>query len=74
LTHTMYKSIVNCSFLNEYLDFLIKQVLVEKRIIGKHIVFAITQSGLNVLKYFRELVQVLLIIEETQRKKEPLLY
>src|SRR5665647_149133 len=59
LTHIMYKANVNCSILNESLDFLIKQGLVEKRTIKKeHIVFVVTQLGINVLKYFRELTIV----------------
>src|SRR5665647_2379323 len=64
LTHIMYKANVNCSILNECLGFLIKQGLIEKRIIEKErIVFAITQRGIDVLKYFRELTQALPIIE-----------
>ena len=75
LTHIMYKANVNCSILNEYLDFLIKQGLVEKRTIEKeHIVFAITQRGKNILKYFHELTQALPIIEEPRRQIAPLLY
>jgi len=75
LTHIMYKANVNCSILNEYLDFLIKQGLVEKRIIKKErIVFAVTQRGINVLKYFRELKLILPIIEEPRRQTTPLLY
>jgi len=75
LTHIMYKANVNCSILNEYLDFLIKQGLVEKRTIEKErIVFAVTKRGTIVLKYFHELTQVLPIIEETRRQTAPLLY
>ncbi len=67
LTHIMYKANVNCSVLREYLDFLIKQNLVEERNVGKsRTVFAITQRGITVLKYFRELEQILPIIEETR--------
>jgi len=67
LTHIMYKANVNCSVLREYLDFLIKQNLVEERNVGKsRTVFAITQRGITVLKYFRELKQILPIIEETR--------
>jgi predicted transcriptional regulator len=63
----MYKANVNCSVLREYLDFLIKQNLVEERNVGKsRKVFAITQRGTTVLKYFRELQQILPIIEETR--------
>jgi len=67
LTHIMYKANVNCSVLKEYLDFLIKQGLVEERTIGKsRTVFAVTQRGITVLKYFRELKQVLPIVEEAR--------
>jgi predicted transcriptional regulator len=67
LTHIMYKANVNCNVLREYLDFLIKQNLVEERNVGKsRTVFAITQRGITVLKYFRELQQLLPVIEETR--------
>ena len=67
LTHIMYKANVNCSVLKEYLDFLIKQGLVEERTPGKkRIVYAVTERGLTVLKYFRELRAVLPIIEEAR--------
>ena len=69
LTHVMYKANVNCSVLKEYLDFLMKQGLVEERPVGKsRIVYAVTQRGLMVLKYFREIKQVLPIVEEDQRR------
>jgi predicted transcriptional regulator len=69
LTHVMYKANINCSILNEYMDFLIKQGLIEKRTIKKErIVFAITQRGINVLKYFRELIQALPVVEETRHQ------
>jgi predicted transcriptional regulator len=74
LTHIMYKANVNCSVLKEYLDFLIKQNLVEERTIGKRrVVYAITQRGITVLKYFRELKQVLPIVEEA-RNQMPIPY
>jgi len=66
LTHVMYKANVNCSILKEYLDFLKKQGLTEERILGKRrVVYAVTQRGVTVLKYFRELKQALPIVEET---------
>jgi predicted transcriptional regulator len=69
LTHIMYKANVNCSILKEYLDFLIKQNLVEERTVGKsRLVFAITQRGIIVLKSFKELEQVLLIMEEARNR------
>jgi predicted transcriptional regulator len=65
LTHIMYKANVNCSILKEYLDFLVKQGLVDERIVGKQrVVYAVTQRGLTVLTYFRELRQALPIMEE----------
>jgi len=55
--------------LKEYLDFLMKQGLVEERTIGKRrVVYAITQRGITVLKYFRELKQVLPIVEEARNQ------
>ena len=69
LTHIMYKANVNCSVLKEYLDFLIKQNLVEERNIGKRrSVYMVTQRGITVLKYFRELKQVLPIVEEARNR------
>jgi DNA-binding PadR family transcriptional regulator len=53
---------------------LIKQGLVEERTAGKRrVVYAVTQRGITVLKYFRELKQVLPIIEET-RNQAPVPY
>ena len=66
LTHIMYKSNVNYSALEEYLGFLIKQRLVEEKIIRKlRKIFAITPRGVTVLNQFRELKEVLPIVEET---------
>ena len=74
LTHIMYKSNLNCSVLKGYLDFLIKQGLIEERIIGKsRIVYAITQQGKIVLKAFKELKQALPIMEEYSVQK-PILF
>jgi len=68
LTHIMYKANVNCSVLKEYLDFLIKQGLIEERTIGKRrIVYANTQKGITVLKYFRELSTTLPMVEEKDK-------
>ncbi len=65
LTHIMYKANVNCSVLSEYLEFLLKQGLVEERILTKNrIVYAVTQQGISVLRAFRELTQALPIVEE----------
>jgi predicted transcriptional regulator len=74
LTHIMYKANVNCSVLSEYLEFLLKQGLVEERALKKNrTVYAVTQHGLTVLKSFRELSQALPIVEES-RRQPPLLF
>jgi len=75
LTHIMYKSNVNCCVLKEYLDFLIQNDLVEEKIIKKErIVYKVTEKGLSVLKYFRELQIMLPIDEENKEKIPPILY
>ncbi len=69
LTHIMYKANVNCKVLKEYLNFLMTQSLIEERRARKaNIVYAITQRGITVLKYFHEVKQVLPIIEENKRQ------
>jgi predicted transcriptional regulator len=74
-THIMYKADVNYSVLKDCLDFLIKQGMIEEQTIkNKRRVFAVTQSGINVLKYFRELIQALPIMEEYQKQTNLLIY
>ena len=68
LTHIMYKANVNCSVLIEYLGFLIQKELVEE----SRTIYAITQRGITVIKYFAELKRVLSIVEEEQRHAPPL--
>jgi predicted transcriptional regulator len=64
LTHIMYETNVNCCVLKKYLGFLIKQDLVEEQTGGrKRMVYSITQRGITVLKYFRELQQALPILD-----------
>jgi predicted transcriptional regulator len=73
LTHIMYKANVNCSVLNEFLDFLLQKELVEERTVRKNrIVYAITQRGITVLKYFGDLKRMLPIEEEEERHVPPL--
>jgi predicted transcriptional regulator len=78
LTHIMYKANVNCQVLSQYLDFLIQQNLVEEQTLHKKrnktkIVYAITERGRTVLKYFLELQRVLPIFDGAH-KIPPLLY
>lgn len=64
LTHIMYKANLNCSVLSEYLDFLVKQGLIEERIVERNTeVYACTAKGMGVLKFFKELNRALPIIE-----------
>jgi predicted transcriptional regulator len=68
LTHIMYKANVNCSVLKQYLEFLIQHNLVEEQTLHKkRVVYAITERGLTVLRYFRELNNTLQIIEEAHK-------
>ena len=56
LTHIMYRSNVNCNVLKDQLEFLMKNNMVEERILRKEkIVYAISQRGITVLKTFREI-------------------
>jgi predicted transcriptional regulator len=62
----MYKANINCSALAEFLEFLIKQELIEEKAVGyKRNVYKVTQLGVTVLKQFRELKGALPIVEET---------
>jgi len=70
--HIMHKANLSCSVLKGYLEFLIAKGLVEKRTMKKHrIVYADTERGLTVLKYFRELKLALPIVEEDGRNIPP---
>jgi len=55
----MQKTNLNFNVLKNYFDFLIKQNAVEEKCFRrKKIVFAITERGLYLIKYFKELNQV----------------
>ena len=74
LTHVMYKANVNCSVAKEYLNFLIQKELVVERIVGKkRIGYAITDRGLTVVRYFRELKRLLPVMEEGLARIPPIL-
>jgi predicted transcriptional regulator len=64
-TRIAFASNLNFDVLTEYLDFLIKQDAVEERTFGNtSAVFAITQHGINLLKYFGQLNELPLIQKE----------
>ena len=75
LTHIMYKANVNCSILKEYVDFLIRQDLLEEKMMKKEKIFyAITEKGLKVLDYFRQLQIMLPFLEEDMTRIPAILY
>lgn len=56
---------LNSHSLKAYLDFLIKQGMVEEQTIRRgSAVFAVTQRGINVLKFFKEYTQGISVVEE----------
>ncbi len=56
LTHVMYKANVNASVLGGFLDFLLKQGLIETKLVGHNRrVFSITQKGIDIVKAWRAL-------------------
>ena len=65
LTHLMYKTNVNCDVLSKNLGFMMKQGLIEVRNVGKgsH-VYLITGLGLTLLKSWKEVKQMLPIVEK----------
>jgi predicted transcriptional regulator len=72
VTLLIYKTDLKCSELKGGLDFLVTQGLVEERTIGKaKTVFAVTQRGINVVKYFQEFKQTLPIIDEVRDQATP---
>jgi predicted transcriptional regulator len=69
LEHIIGKANIDCGVLHEYLDFLIKQGLVEKRKIDKErTVFAVTERGVTVLRFFGELKDVPQIDGESRKQ------
>jgi predicted transcriptional regulator len=60
ITHVMQKANLNCNVLKNYLDFLIKQGAVEEKCVDKgRIVYGITERGVYLIRYFRELDHVI---------------
>jgi predicted transcriptional regulator len=69
LTHKMHKANTNCSVLKKKLEFLMDQNLIEEKAVEqKRIVYAITRRGTIVLKHFRELKTVESIVKKAQGK------
>jgi predicted transcriptional regulator len=73
VTHLMYKANLNSNSLKGHLKFLIRQGLVKERIVGNQTTtYGITQQGVTVLKYFRELRQALPIVEDENYQSPPI--
>ena len=67
-TQIVQKTNLDFDILRDYLRFLAKQTLVEERTIGKdRIVFAVTQRGIKVLKYFKEPQHTIPIVKKAQK-------
>jgi predicted transcriptional regulator len=65
ITPIAYTSNLNSDVLTKYLDFLIEQRAVEERTISSEsAVFAITQHGINLLRYFGQFKELPLIEKE----------
>lgn len=65
LSHIIQKSNFNGNILKKSLGFLIKQDLVEEQTVKKrYVVFAVTQRGSSVLKYFEAPMQEISSLEE----------
>lgn len=64
ITHIMYNTNTNCSLLKEIMVFMIKQNLVEEKAVGKdRVAYCITQRGLSILTSFKELNQILPLVD-----------
>ena len=65
VSHIMLEAKVNCNVIKGYLDFLIKQGLIEERAVGESgVVYANTARGTAVIKFFNELDRTLSVEEE----------
>ena len=65
LTHILYRVNISATFLKPYLGFLIERNLVTEHPVSKaRFIYAITESGLTVLRYFRELHRALPVTEK----------
>jgi predicted transcriptional regulator len=69
ITDIIYKSNVKGKVMIEQLEFLLRNSLVEEKLLEEKVAFAITTKGINVLKFFGKIDQIVPIEEE---KKIPL--
>jgi len=65
LAHLMYKTNLNYTMIKKYVEFLAKQGLVEEQTVGNdRTLWAITQRGTGVIKYFPQQERNLPIVKE----------
>ena len=70
ITKITYKAKMNCSQLKKILESLIKEKLVEERMLRKNkVVFVATPKGRTILSYFNELKEMLPIEPDTNQLK-----
>jgi predicted transcriptional regulator len=68
-----YKTNVDCTILNKHLDFLIKNGLVEERMQGTKLLYAMTERGMTIFrtldfqKYLKEISTTLMQIDEAMQ-------
>jgi predicted transcriptional regulator len=68
-----YKTGIDCTILSRHLDFLIKNGLVEERILGDKLLYALTERGMTVFKtldfqkYLRRISNTLMQIDEAMQ-------
>jgi len=66
-TDIMYQANLNCNILKENLGFLIKQGLIEEILMEKNdVVYANTNRGTAVIRFFGELEKTLPVKEESK--------
>ena len=79
ITHVMQKANLNCNVLKNYFDFLIKQGAVQEKCVEKdRVVYGITERGVYLIRYFRELNKVIPTmkisqVRSTKALNEPIL-
>ncbi len=67
VSHIMVEANASIETLKGYLEFLIKQGLIEERMVGKrNIVYANTSRGTSVIKFFTELDKTLSVMEDAK--------
>ena len=68
-----YKTSIDCTVLSKHLDFLIKNELVEERMLGKKLLYAMTERGMTVFrtldfqKYLKKISNTLMQIDEAMQ-------